>query len=166
MFLMLFLFPVLLLNRTSTWFAQPFFHYSLRIWFETSELDLDVSKSSIWKRTTSGVFSFVIISQLRGPIELKFSQLFYASFEIHHVRRVVFDNYQRTVSSAFKQLYEIWPTLFGTGHKIVQWNCNCLIMFLLLSGGRGLMFNVCFKDVCNKTIFLYAGKLTDRGENK
>ena len=68
---------------------------------ETSELDFGVSKSRIWEHTTlcgKGVFSFIInISQLRRPIEVKFSQtcvLFYAYFEIHQVRRLVFDHYQ------------------------------------------------------------------------
>ena len=44
--------------------------------FETLELDVEISKSIIWKHTTScdkGVFSFIIIFQLRRPIELKFS---------------------------------------------------------------------------------------------
>ena len=49
--------------------------------FKTSNnLDFEVSKSSIWKHTTScdkGVFSFIIISQLRRPIELKLSQVCY-----------------------------------------------------------------------------------------
>ena len=39
--------------------------------FETSELDIYVSKSSIWKHTSScdnGVFSLIIISQLRRPM--------------------------------------------------------------------------------------------------
>ena len=48
--------------------------------FETSDLEFEVSKSSIWEHTTScdnGVFSFIIISQLRRPIELKFSQVCY-----------------------------------------------------------------------------------------
>ena len=48
--------------------------------FETSDLEFEVSKSSIWKNTTwcdKGVFSFIIISQLRRPIELKFSQVCY-----------------------------------------------------------------------------------------
>ena len=47
--------------------------------FTTSELDFEVSKSSIWKHTTlcdKGVFSFIGISQLRWPIELKFSQVY------------------------------------------------------------------------------------------
>ena len=58
--------------------------------FETSELDFEVSKSSIWKHTTSCVFSFIIISQLRRPIEVKRSQvfLFYAYVEIQQVRRL------------------------------------------------------------------------------
>ena len=45
--------------------------------FKTSDLDLDVLKSSIWKHKTlcdKGIFSFIIILQLWQPIELKFSQ--------------------------------------------------------------------------------------------
>ena len=48
--------------------------------FKTSELDFEAPKSSIWKHTTScgkGVFSFIIILQLRRPIELKFLQVCY-----------------------------------------------------------------------------------------
>ena len=48
--------------------------------FETSEFDFEVSKPSIWKHTTScdkGVFSSIIILQLRQPIEFKFSQFCY-----------------------------------------------------------------------------------------
>ena len=47
--------------------------------FKTSELD-EVSKSSIWKHTTSCdmlFFSSIIISQLQRPIELKISQVCY-----------------------------------------------------------------------------------------
>ena len=47
--------------------------------FETSELDFEASKSSIWKHTTlcdKGVFSYIIL-QLRRPVELKFSQVCY-----------------------------------------------------------------------------------------
>ena len=51
--------------------------------FETSDLELEATKSSI-KHTTScyqsplqDVFSFIIISQLWWPIELKFSQVCY-----------------------------------------------------------------------------------------
>ena len=49
--------------------------------FETSELDFEISKSSIWKHTTScdkGVFfTAIIISQLQRPIEFKLSQACY-----------------------------------------------------------------------------------------
>ena len=48
--------------------------------FKTSELDFVVSKSSMWKPTTlcdEGVFSFIIISQLRWPVKLKFLQVWY-----------------------------------------------------------------------------------------
>ena len=47
---------------------------------KTSELDFEVSKFSIWKHTATcdkGVFSFIIILQLRRPIELKFSPACY-----------------------------------------------------------------------------------------
>ena len=46
--------------------------------FETSDSEFEVSKSCIWKHTTScdkAVFSFIIISQLGPPIELKLSIL-------------------------------------------------------------------------------------------
>ena len=48
--------------------------------FETSDLEFEVSKSSIWKHTTSsdkGFYSYIIISQLQRPIEFKFSQVCY-----------------------------------------------------------------------------------------
>ena len=48
--------------------------------FETSSLELEVSKSTIEKHTTScdkDVFSFWVISKLRWPNELKFSQVCY-----------------------------------------------------------------------------------------
>ena len=48
--------------------------------FETSDLEIEVLKSSVWKHTTlcdKGVFSFIIISQLRRRIKLKFSQVCY-----------------------------------------------------------------------------------------
>ena len=53
--------------------------------FETSDLEFEVVKSSIWKHETScdnGVFSFIIISQCRWPIELKFSQVSYFMYTI------------------------------------------------------------------------------------
>ena len=60
--------------------------------FKTSELDFVVSKSSMWKPTTlcdEGVFSFIIISQLRFFTGL----IFYEYVEIHQVRRLVFGSY-------------------------------------------------------------------------
>ena len=68
--------------------------------FVTSDLELEVSKSSIWKHTTSCdkfFSSFIIISQLQRPIrwaEIFTGLLFYVYFEIHQVRRLVFENYQ------------------------------------------------------------------------
>ena len=47
--------------------------------FETSDSEFEVSKWSIWKHTTmcdNSVFSSIIISQLRPPIELKFPHVF------------------------------------------------------------------------------------------
>ena len=58
--------------------------------FETSDLELEVSKSSIWKHTTScdkGVF--------RSLLSRNFDDrgwLFYAYVEMYQVRRLVFDN--------------------------------------------------------------------------
>ena len=65
--------------------------------FETSDLEFEVSKSSIWKHTTlcdKGVFSIIVISQLRWPDWAKISTglLFYAYYvEVHQVRKLVFD---------------------------------------------------------------------------
>ena len=43
-----------------------------------------------------GVFSSIILSQLRRPIEFKFWQVcYFMHVEIHQVRRLVFDIYQR-----------------------------------------------------------------------
>ena len=57
--------------------------------FETSVSEFEVLKSSIWMHTTS----FIIIWQLRWPIEVKFSQVcYFMHVEIHQVRRLVFDN--------------------------------------------------------------------------
>ena len=65
--------------------------------FDTSESDFEVPKSSIWKLcATKGVFSSIVISQLRQQIEIKISQFFYAfDVEIHYciVKRMVFDSY-------------------------------------------------------------------------
>ena len=51
-------------------------------YFETSDLEFEVSKSSIWTHTTlcdhgatRVFFSFINISQLQRPIKLKFSQV-------------------------------------------------------------------------------------------
>ena len=61
--------------------------------FETSDLELEVSKPTIPKHTTScdkDVFSSIIIVPLR---RLTFTGLIcYAYVEIHTVRRLVFDN--------------------------------------------------------------------------
>ena len=67
--------------------------------FETSDLEFEVSKSSIWKHTTScdkGVFSFIIISQLRRPIELKFSQVCYF---MHMLRYTKWEDWSLTIET-------------------------------------------------------------------
>ena len=71
----------------------------------------EVPKSSMSDCTQLGVarvfFSFIaVISQLRRPIELKFSQLCYFICEIHQVGRLVFENYQRC-PVPLKGLYDI-----------------------------------------------------------
>ena len=48
--------------------------------FETTDLEFEVSKASIWTHTSlcdNGVFYFIIISQFRRLIELKSSQILY-----------------------------------------------------------------------------------------
>ena len=66
--------------------------------FETSDLEYEVSKSSIWKHTTScdkGVFLSLLSRNFNDQLSQIFTGLlFYAHAEIHHVRRLVFDNYQ------------------------------------------------------------------------
>ena len=57
--------------------------------FETSDLDFEVPKSSILKHTTpcdKDVFSFIIISQLQPPIELKLSQVCYCMHMLRHIK--------------------------------------------------------------------------------
>ena len=65
-------------------------------------LEFEVSKSSVSKHTTfcgKGVFTFIVISKLHRPLELKFSQVCYFMHNvIHQVARLVFDNYQCPVS--------------------------------------------------------------------
>ena len=77
---------------------------------ETSDLEFEVSKSSEWKQTTlfdKGVFSFIIISQLRRPIELKFSRVCYFMHyvEKHQLWRLVFDQLP-IVSSVFNNMHK------------------------------------------------------------
>ena len=66
--------------------------------FKTSELDFEVSKSSISEHTTlcdNCVFSFIISeTSMTNWAQIFTGLLFYAYVEKHHVRRLVFDNYQ------------------------------------------------------------------------
>ena len=66
---------------------------------ETSDLEFEVTKSSIWKHTTScdqGVFSNIIISQLWRPIELKFSQVCYF---MHMLRYTKWEDWSLTITN-------------------------------------------------------------------
>ena len=68
--------------------------------FETSDLEFEVSKSSIWTHTTScdkGVYSFIIISQLWRPIELKFSQVCYF---MHMLRYSKWEDWSLTITNS------------------------------------------------------------------
>ena len=75
--------------------------------FETSELDFEVSKSSIWKRKTlcdKGIFSYIMFSQFRWPIQLKFSQVCY--FMHYILRYTKLEDWSLTITKgvqAFKQ---------------------------------------------------------------
>ena len=81
--------------------------------FETSSLEFEVSKSNIWKHRTlcdKGVFSFIIISQLRRPIELKISQVCYY---MHMLRYSKWEDWSLTITNSvhvFKQLHEFGPS--------------------------------------------------------
>ena len=92
--------------------------------FETSDLEFEVSKSSIWKHTTScdkGVFSFIIISQLRQPIELKFSQVCYF---MHMLRYTKWEDWSLTVTNSVQCLYfthfsfKKYPNPLRTNHRL------------------------------------------------
>ena len=70
--------------------------------FETSDVEFEISKSSIWKRTTpcgtvwKGCFFFhyYLPTLITDWAQIFTGLLFYAYVEIHKVRRLVFDNYQ------------------------------------------------------------------------
>ena len=67
--------------------------------FETSELDFEVLKSSIWKHTTlcdKGVFFFhyYLATSMTDWAQIFTGLLFYAYVEIHQLWRLDFDNYQ------------------------------------------------------------------------
>ena len=85
--------------------------------FETSDLEFEVSKSSIWKHQTScdkGVSSFIIISQLRRPIELKFSQVCYF---MHMLRYTKWEDWSLTITNSVQCLKSILYSLSETNKK-------------------------------------------------
>ena len=92
--------------------------------FETSDLEFEVSKSSIWKHTTlcdKGVFSFINISQLRLPIELKFSQVCYFMYMLRYPTVKTSLWQLPIVSSVFyacmvAKLYLMWKAFGNTVH--------------------------------------------------
>ena len=67
--------------------------------FETSDLEFEVSKSSIWKHTTLCdmcdkvvfFFHYYLATSTTNCAQIFTALLFYAYVEIHQVRRVVFD---------------------------------------------------------------------------
>ena len=72
--------------------------------FKTSDLEFEVSKSSIWKHTLCDTvfFSSIIIWQLWRPIELKFSQVCYS---MHFLRYIKWEDWSwqlPIVSSVFR----------------------------------------------------------------
>ena len=78
--------------------------------FETSSLEFEVTKSSIWKHTTScdkGVFVFhsYLATPTTNQAKIFTGLLFYAYVEIHQVRRLVFDNYQKCTLSLSSDSY-------------------------------------------------------------
>ena len=84
---------------------------------------------------TSVFCSFIIISQLGQPVELKFSQVCYFMHMLRYtiVRRLVFDNYQQCalslidVLSHFVLLYVSFNTRFS-----LRLLMNLLLLLLLL----------------------------------
>ena len=110
--------------------------------FETSYLDLEVLKSSIWKHTTlcdKGVFSFIIMSQLRQPIDLKFSQVCYF---IHMLRYIEWEDWSLTITNSVQCLQtgpqlpvtsgKLWPPLVAKTYVIscfghAQWTAFTLV---------------------------------------
>ena len=78
---------------------------------ETSELDFEVLKSSIWKHTTScdkGVFSCIIMSQLGWPIGLKCSQVCYFMHMLSTPSKKTGLWQLPTVSSVFNMTFEMY----------------------------------------------------------
>ena len=102
--------------------------------FETSDLEFEVSKSSIWKHTTScehgatRVFFLSLISinitstteyYLRRPIELKFSQMCYFMHMLRYSNcELVFDKLLPIVSSGFKTNI-IWKAPFKSIERLL-----------------------------------------------
>ena len=96
-----------------------------RIGFRDLRIRLEVGKTSIWKHTTScdrGVFSFMVISQVWRPIELKFSQV--CCYFMHMLRYTKLEDWSLTitiVSSAFNTHF-----IFSWIYKIAIQNLNLL----------------------------------------
>ena len=88
---------------------------------KTSRLEFEVSKSSIWTHTTpcdKGVFSFIIISQLRRSIELKFSQVCYL---MHMLKYTKWEDWSLTITNSVQCLklnMERWVNFQGTFCRI------------------------------------------------
>ena len=75
--------------------------------FETSELDFQVPKSSIWKHTFSfdrGVYS-IIISQLQQPIEFK---IFTGFYFVHMFRNTKWEDWSLTITKGVQCLLNLF----------------------------------------------------------
>ena len=101
-------------SKKTFWETAPWRSFRERSNFPRTFRDLRfrtwVSTSSIWKHTTSSdkmLFSFIIISQLRRPIELKFSQVYYFMHKLRYTPSKKTGIWQLPiVSRVFKDLLE------------------------------------------------------------
>ena len=103
--------------------------------FDTSSLEFEVSKSSIWKHPTScdkGVFFFQLSRNSDDQSRSNYTGLlFYRYVEKHQVRRLVFDNYQKCPVSFIFHSYAFHNKRFQTLFKdqVVRFKATCSFQF-------------------------------------
>ena len=104
--------------------------------FETSDLAFDnVSKSSIWEHTTS---LLIIISQLRRPFELKFSQVCYF---MHMLRYTKWEDWSLKCSHVCFFLHMLRYTKWeGWSLKIT----NSVACVSLIQNQRSVQCTLCY----------------------